>query len=387
MKKLAIIGQGFVGTAVREKFRKTNTVLTYDKYSTDLSNTYTAESELFEKNDLNKLIEQCNIVFLCVPTPMFEDGECNTTIVESVIKEISLICNSLGDKQVTVILKSTVPPGTTMKLNDISKLVTVAFSPEFLTEANSIEDFDKQDRIILGVDYVELVDLLRDVFISAFPDANIIYMYSKEAEMSKYITNLFLATKVSFFNDMYSVCESLEVDFNSSMSAVMLDPRIGKSHNQVPGPDGDRGYGGHCFPKDMSAILHLADKREIRVPTLVGADLTNRLNRTNKDWEKMEGRAVSKRDEFKLPAGTIGLENPVFYYNPSNPLQLSYEESTVPSDWTKVECSTFYKDELLAEPSDNQIIYRYTPELGYILSIELEQELEQETIVDLKFQD
>ena len=155
MNKLAIIGQGFVGTAVREKFRKTNTVLTYDKYSTDLSNTYTAESELFEKNDLNKLIEQCNIVFLCVPTPMFEDGECNTTIVESVIKEISLICNSLGDKQVTVILKSTVPPGTTMKLNDISKLVTVAFSPEFLTEANSIEDFDKQDRIILGVDYVD----------------------------------------------------------------------------------------------------------------------------------------------------------------------------------------------------------------------------------------
>ena len=383
MKKLAIIGQGFVGTAVREKFKKTFTVLTYDKYNSDLSNTYTLDSKLYSNHNLKDLIEHCDVIFLCVPTPMFEDGECDVSIVESVIKEISLICDSLDNKQVTVVLKSTVPPGTTSKLNDISKLVTIAFSPEFLTEANSIEDFDKQDRIVLGVDYAELVDQLTDIFSTAFPHANIVYMYSKEAEMSKYITNLFLATKVSFFNDMYSICESLGVDFNSSMSAVMLDPRIGKSHTQVPGPDGDRGYGGHCFPKDMSAILYIADANKIRVPTLIGADLTNRLNRTNKDWEKMEGRAVSKRNEFELPNNVIGLESPFFFLNPNNPLQLMYDGASVPSDWTGIEVRDFLEGELLQEPKENEIIYRYTPTRGYILSIELEKE----SSVNLNFQD
>jgi hypothetical protein len=281
------------------------------------------------------------------------------------------------------IIKSTVPPGTTERLNVLTDLVTIAFSPEFLTEANSIEDFDKQTRIVVGFDYLELAEPISEVFSIAFPDATIAFLNSKEAEMTKYITNLFLATKVSFFNDMYSVCEKLGINYDGTMDAVMLDPRIGKSHTQVPGPDGDRGYGGHCFPKDMSAILYIADKNEIRVPTLVGADLTNRLNRTNRDWEKMEGRAVSKRDEFELPNSMIGLENPVFFYNPNNPLQLMYDESTVPSDWTRIECVTFYQDELLAEPKENEIIYRYTPNRGFILSIELEQD----TAVDLKFQD
>jgi len=94
------------------------------------------------------------------------------------------------------------------------------------------------------------------------------------------------------------MCESLSLDYDHVIEATMHDPRIGKSHYMVPGPDGDLGYGGHCFPKDMQAILYVAAKYNLPVPTLVGAHTTNMLVRKDKDWEKMEGRAVSKRNEL-----------------------------------------------------------------------------------------
>ena len=119
------------------------------------------------------------------------------------------------------------------------------------------------------------------------------------------MTNLFLATKVSFFNDMYRVADAINndetvsqsINFDSVVSATLLDPRIGKSHTLVPGPDGDFGYGGHCFPKDMAAMLSLSDELKIAVPTLFGASTTNTVVRKNKDWEKMKGRAVSTNEE------------------------------------------------------------------------------------------
>ena len=384
MKNIGIIGQGFVGTAVREKFRKTHTVLAYDKFSEDNSSTYTLDAELGAKNTLTELIQHCSVIFTCVPTPMFEDGECDTSIVESVVNEIAELC---GDTQsVTLILKSTVPPGTTAKLNEISDKVLITFSPEFLTEANSIEDFDKQDRIVLGIDYMEAVEPVRNTFTEAFPDAKIIVLNSREAEMSKYMTNLFLATKVSFFNDMYSVCDKLGINYTDTIEAVMHDPRIGKSHYMVPGPDGDRGYGGHCFPKDMEAIMFIADENQIRVPTLMGASLTNRLVRTNKDWEEMEGRAVSKREaDLELANGVIGLEQPDFYYNINNPTEITYDEDNIdPNEyWASVESQLFNNGELLREPKENEIIYRYTPDRGYILRLELAVD----TAVDQKFED
>ena len=116
--------------------------------------------------------------------------------------------------------------------------------------------------------------------------------------MTKYTTNLFLATKVSFFNDIYSLCEKLDINYNDVIEATLHDPRIGKSHYNVPGPDGDRGFGGHCFPKDINAILHIAQKMGLGLPTITGAQVTNNSVRKDKDWEAMEGRAVSHRPEL-----------------------------------------------------------------------------------------
>ncbi len=298
IKTIGIIGQGFVGTAIREQFKKTFNVKAYDKYNKEKSVTHTKDTIIDEvpKNSISTLVEECDIIFVCVPTPMFEDGQCDTSIVESVINELAEEAN-LQKRKIITILKSTVPPGTTKRLNNISKSVGVTFSPEFLTEANAIKDFENQTRVILGIDYAEYVEPVLELFKKGLPNAETLCINSNEAEMCKYATNLFLATKVSFFNDIYSICQRLDINYDNVIEATLRDSRIGKSHYLVPGPDGDRGYGGHCFPKDINAILYLAFELNIGVPTIMGAHTTNQIVRKNKDWEKMEGRAVSKRDK------------------------------------------------------------------------------------------
>ncbi len=294
---VGIIGQGFVGSAVREKFRRHYNIIAYDKKWNGVKE-YDAASGL-ESNLKGKgfghIVKKTNgFIFVCVPTPMYEDGQCDTSIVESVISDIATSCR-IYDKKVIAIVKSTVPPGTSEKLNSISDRVNVVFNPEFLTEANAVSDYENQTRIILGVENTEVGNATRDLFRPVFPDAEIRLMGRSDSEMVKYMTNLFLATKVSFFNDMYRFCQEIGANYEHIIDATLLDPRIGKSHYMVPGPDGDFGYGGHCFPKDVSAILYEAQQKGLSMPTLLGAHTTNRIVRTDKDWEKMEGRAVSTK--------------------------------------------------------------------------------------------
>lgn len=299
MKNIGIVGQGFVGSAVKEKFRENFQVLAYDKYNESASSTYFQNTETSSNNSIESLVQECDIIFVCVPTPMFPDGECDIRIVKSVIEDLASQCSIQG-RSITAIVKSTVPPGTIESLNKISDLVEVMFSPEFLTEANAISDFKNQNRIVLGIDRLEYQEPVINIFKKSFPSANLIVIRSKEAEMVKYTTNLFLATKVSFFNDIYSICEKLNISYDYVIYATMQDPRIGKSHYKVPGPDGDRGFGGHCFPKDINAILYLSQSMSIPIPTIAGAHITNQIVRKNRDWEEMTGRAVSEREDSSI---------------------------------------------------------------------------------------
>jgi len=292
-KKVGIIGQGFVGTAVREKLKEQYLVKAYDKFNSEKSVDYFEEEISDSQNNLDDLVEDCDIIFVCVPTPMFETGQCDTSIVESVVHDVADSCNKL-DRSVILILKSTVPPGTTAMLDSISKRVGMVFSPEFLTEANSIEDFKNQNRIIIGSDWMEFISPVIEIFQDCFEKIDIISLSTRDAEMVKYMTNLYLATKVSFFNDMYKICNEVGADYAAVIETTLLDPRIGKSHYMVPGPDGDFGFGGHCFPKDLNAILYIADQHKIPTPTLMGAHTTNLIVRNNRDWEEMEGRAITK---------------------------------------------------------------------------------------------
>ena len=167
------------------------------------------------------------------------------------------------------------------------------FSPEFLTEANSFNDFKNQTRIILGGDR-QPQQLVEQMFRKVFSKIPIIKTDTKTAETIKYFTNCFLSSKVSFANEFKQVCDSLEIDYDEVVEHALHDQRLGKSHWSVPGPDGDYGFGGHCFPKDLQAMLSIAKSFDIKTTMLQAVWDKNNEVRENKDWEKMSGRAVSE---------------------------------------------------------------------------------------------
>jgi UDPglucose 6-dehydrogenase len=270
---IGIIGQGFVGNAVREKFKNYYNVRAYDLKAMLCT---ASEQEALD----NK------IVFICLPTPMNKDGSCHTDIVEKAIKRAV----EFGVAK-TLVIKSTVPPGTTAKWNEQFPSLDIVFNPEFLTEANAVSDYKNQTRIILGGPR-NSTTILKPIFKKAFPQADIIKTDSTYAEMVKYVTNCFLATKVSFANEMYEICKGVDVDYDKVIEYATYDERLGKSHWSVPGPDGNLGYGGHCFPKDVKALISVAEGLNLFPEMLISTDTKNEDVRINKDWEKMKGRAV-----------------------------------------------------------------------------------------------
>jgi|TARA_B100001093_G_scaffold350324_1_gene334870 nucleotide sugar dehydrogenase len=274
MKKIGIVGQGFVGNAIYQKFKNYYKVLTYDLDSSKCNST--------EEETMG-----CDIVFVCLPTPMNSMGECDISIVDEAIAGIS----NLG-KASTVVIKSTVVPGTTERLNEKYDNISIVFNPEFLTEANAVKDFENQNRIVLGGPRPTTTKIKR-IYTKVFAGVHIIKTGSTHAEMIKYVTNTFLATKVSFANEIYQICEKMGLDYDKVIEYSTFDERLGNSHWNVPGPDGDFGYGGHCFPKDLMAMVNLARNMGVSPRILEAVNDKNNDVRNNRDWESMKGRAVS----------------------------------------------------------------------------------------------
>lgn len=271
---IGIIGQGFVGNAIYQKFKDYYDINTYDL---DSSKCNSSEQETLD-ND---------IVFVCLPTPMNSDGSCNVSLVESAIKR----CSEFGITK-TVVIKSTVSPGTTARINSLYPNMDIVFNPEFLTERNAVKDYENQSRIILGGPRPSTTKL-KGIFSKVFPNAHIVKTDSTHAEMVKYLINTFLSVKVSFANEIYQICEGLKIDYDKVVEYATYDERLGDSHWNVPGHDGDFGFGGHCFPKDLAALIYLAENLNVTDNVLSAAEQTNTQVRTNRDWEKMKGRAVS----------------------------------------------------------------------------------------------
>ena len=270
--KIGIIGQGYVGSAIKLGFQDYYDISTYDKF--DLSKS--------THSKISDIVEEAKVIFVCVPTPMRKDGTCYTGIVEEVIREI----NETATDHI-VVIKSTIPPGTTDRINQEYTHSTIIFNPEFLTEANFLDDFKNQNRIILGGDR-KGTNKLRQIYSKVFPKATIVKTGDKHAEMVKYFTNTFLATKVSFANEMYNICQQLDLDYDKVVEYATYDERLGKSHWGVPGPDEDFGFGGHCLPKDLSAMINGFDTLGL----LEAVEQVNDQVRENRDWEHMVGRAV-----------------------------------------------------------------------------------------------
>ena len=285
--KIGIVGQGFVGTAVKEGLKDYHTVNTFD-----LVQDCTCDS-------LDKLIDKSKIIFVCVPTPMNKDGSCNIDIVKSVVRDIDETVVYRNVSNVVVVIKSTIPPGTTERLNEECKHIQVVFNPEFLTEANSINDFKNQDRIIIGGPRPATTKV-RQLFYKAFPKAHIIKTGSTTAEMVKYMTNTFLSTKVSFANEMKMICDKVDVDYDKVVEYATCDERLGKSHWAVTGPDGKLGFGGSCFPKDINALIKVAEKMDIPTNVLTSAWDTNLIVRPEQDWKELKGRAVVDDNQLEF---------------------------------------------------------------------------------------
>lgn len=311
--RIAVIGQGFVGGSLATVFSERGFVVyTHDKTGKISNGSFELSSgwslgemvDYAESAGKSKGQDFTGVYFVCVPTPMQEDGSADLSIVESVLEELA---NFPGER--IAVIKSTVPPGSTDLWNKRynGKGLYVVFNPEFLTEVNAIRDMRNQNRIILGGSQPS-ISVVKSVFQRAFPEIPIIETESTTAEMVKYVTNCFLSVKVSFANEMLQICESLKtsgliVDYDKVIEFAKMDKRLGETHWSVPGPvptdDGRyvRGFGGHCFPKDINALMSVARSFGIKPAVMQAAWDKNLEVRgpDDRDWEKQVGRAVSKR--------------------------------------------------------------------------------------------
>ena len=283
MQEIGIVGQGFVGSAVREGMQNYFKVFAFDKDP----NKFSSATSIFN------VVENTELTFLCVPTPMRKSGQCDLNILNTALDEISKSATALNKKNYIVVIKSTIPPGTTDYLSAIYNNLEIVFNPEFLTEANAVDDYKNQNRIVIGGDRPGTTKV-KQVFSKAFPQVPIIKTSATIAEMIKYVTNTFLALKVSYANEMYQICQGLGIDYDKVIEYARYDERLGNSHWSVPGPDGDFGFGGHCFPKDIAALQHLAGTMKIDTTILNAAIDKNTSVRTDLDWTKQIGRAVSE---------------------------------------------------------------------------------------------
>lgn len=305
MNKIGIIGQGFVGSAIREGMRHAFEVVTYDKK--DGNNIWVhcsthVHPSMPADDPIAKVLELVDgPIFVCVPTPMNADGSASTAIVDSVVKSIVNHPSYKDSEAGPVIIKSTVPPGTTERLMKETG-AGIIFNPEFLTEKNAAEDFKNQNRIIIGGPR-PWSNVVKNMYQKAYQNVPTVKTSATTAEMVKYVTNTFLATKVAYANEIAQICNLLDdVDYDKVIEYATKDSRLGNSHWSVPGPDGKMGFGGSCFPKDLNALIAATEGIEGDCPLLKAVWAKNLEVRPERDWEELKGRAVV--DDENMESGS-----------------------------------------------------------------------------------
>jgi UDPglucose 6-dehydrogenase len=229
--KIIIAGYGYVGKAVYNAFKEQHDLVIIDPAY--------LEEEIKTHVDADGII-------ICVGTPSTDTGTCNGMNVLDVIDQTPTF--------IPILIKSTVSPDIVEMLIERYPTHSIVISPEFLRARTSIEDFANQKYVIIGGDDPEY--FWQELFTETLPNCKIALKCSMmEASIIKYAVNSFLALKTSYFNQLYDVCESSGTDFDIVRHIISQDQRIGPDHTMVPGPDGERGWGGHCFPKDTLAYV------------------------------------------------------------------------------------------------------------------------------------
>lgn len=292
---VGIIGQGFVGGAMKAYFDRPTqidsdkkfTVITYDKY---------------KGGDIKEVVSKSEVIFVCVPTPMRRSGECYTGIVESVLQDIVDTAKLVGRNldSFVVCVKSTVWPGFNSSMKKRHSGLRLTFSPEFLTEKNAVQDMIGGNRVVVGGELDDSAVVLQFFLAQDYDRVEdgrclLVRVEATIAEMVKLYTNGMLFTKVLFSNEIYQMCQRLGISYDDVRLVSCIDSRIGPSHTAVPGPDGFLGAGGHCFPKDMHNLKFMA--KEMDIPERLFSAVLDRNDelREENDWEKMEDRAVTDK--------------------------------------------------------------------------------------------
>lgn len=270
--KIAVIGAGFVGGSVINGFSTDNTeVIVVDPAH---SNTSLEDA----------ILANPEIMFVCVPTPANKNGSIDVSIVEDVVTEIF----ALDYKGITVI-KSTITADHLKRFVNKYPTMRFVYNPEFLTEANAHDDFINPAMQILGGDWADC-ELVEKAYVK-HSKVKIVPTFKTDivsASLLKYTINSWLATKVTWMNELYQVHQASGAETTWEQFTEMLsrDSRVGSSHLKVPGPDGEFGFGGHCFPKDTAAFLHYVNHIDESMNLLDRAVRLNKRIKSNKHITK-----------------------------------------------------------------------------------------------------
>ena len=289
--EISIIGTGYVGLVQGACFADTgNSVICMDIDEKKISNLKKGIIPIYEPGleelvrrnaqekrlefttSLKAAVERGKVIFLCLPTPQSDDGSADLTRVLAVVDQIATYANEYK----ILVSKSTVPVGTVDKIRQILKKkgkqeVDVVSNPEFLKEGSAIEDSLKPDRIVIGSKSKKAISVLMDVYAPFVRTGNpIMVMDEWSAEMTKYAANSFLATKISFMNELANLCDKSGADVEWVRKGMGSDPRIGQQFLFA-----GVGYGGSCFPKDVKALIKTAQEHEYEFKILRAVDEVN----------------------------------------------------------------------------------------------------------------
>lgn len=293
--KIAVIGVGYVGLVTGtcladmgnevicvdnniEKLKQLEqgSIPIYEPGLEDLIKHNVNEKRLTFSSDIKGSVRLSDVCFITVGTPQDSEGNADIHDILSVSEEIA---KSINDYKV-IVNKSTSPVGTSEKITNIIKTNTtcsfdVVSNPEFLKQGNAVRDFMYPDRIIIGSDSDKATSVLKKIYAPFFRTGNrIIVMDVKSAEMTKYAANSFLATKISFMNEIANLCEKVGADVEKVRVGISADSRIGNKFLFS-----GLGYGGSCLPKDLKALIKTGEQYGFSMPIIKSVDYTNKLQR------------------------------------------------------------------------------------------------------------
>jgi UDPglucose 6-dehydrogenase len=285
---IGMIGMGFVGGTTAKIFSQAHKIFPYDKY----------KEPYFYKKNIEELAKNSETVFVCVPTPMKPSGEMDYSAIydslDFLVEEAKNKERNLED--LLIVIRSTAVSGTTDKLAEEYPF-HFAFNPEFLREKHALEDMKNTNRIVIGANNEKDYEKIEGIYKPLFPEAKYIYCSIKEAEMAKYTANVMLTLQIAGANEIYQICKATGIDYDKIKEIVLFDDRIGRNID-VPGNDGDLGFGGKCFPKDLKALTYLARENGYGAYLLEEVWRLNERVRKNRDWLNIPG-ATSGNKNFE----------------------------------------------------------------------------------------